>query len=273
MASSLYDDDPAPPYEPSIRSFSTAITTSTRAAPTHTTADTRPAPALSLFHANAAAVDPKTLPAALTSARADRVAELCTEHIDPTLRASAAAGLSTTTLVLVPAPEATARSDLVAADDEALVSEEVIGLPASAHPQLIRLRSTAQGLRFWSQPAAVQELGATLKARLAAGGHRIYAPREVVVVVPPPALASPPAQPKKRGGFFSSRKTEPEPAPPARGMPESGERRIELQDYPLEPGEVKVGVELKEVAVRVETDMGLYDTRSGKAVVVTVELG
>lgn len=41
----------------------------------------------------------------------------------------------------------------------------------------------------------------------------------------------------------------------------------------LRGGEARVHVEVKEVCLRVENEMGLYETRSGIAVVVSVELG
>lgn len=41
----------------------------------------------------------------------------------------------------------------------------------------------------------------------------------------------------------------------------------------LEAGQVSVKVGLREVCMRVETEMGLYETRVGMAVVVDVEMG
>ena len=41
----------------------------------------------------------------------------------------------------------------------------------------------------------------------------------------------------------------------------------------LRGGEARVHVEVKEVCLRVENEMGLYETRSGIAVVMSVELG
>ncbi len=41
----------------------------------------------------------------------------------------------------------------------------------------------------------------------------------------------------------------------------------------VSPGEVDVGVECRDVSLRVENEMGLFETRSGKAVVVRVEVG
>ena len=38
-------------------------------------------------------------------------------------------------------------------------------------------------------------------------------------------------------------------------------------------GDVEVGVEFREICLRVENEMGLFETRAGKAIVVRVEFG
>lgn len=39
------------------------------------------------------------------------------------------------------------------------------------------------------------------------------------------------------------------------------------------PGEVDIGTECREISLRVENEIGLFETRSGLAVIVRVELG
>lgn len=39
------------------------------------------------------------------------------------------------------------------------------------------------------------------------------------------------------------------------------------------PGEVDIGVECREISLRVENEIGLFETRNGKAVIVRVEVG
>jgi hypothetical protein len=41
----------------------------------------------------------------------------------------------------------------------------------------------------------------------------------------------------------------------------------------LTEGEARVTAEIKEVCLRIENEMGLYETRNGRAVIVRVELG
>ncbi len=60
---------------------------------------------------------------------------------------------------------------------------------------------------------------------------------------------------------------------PARiaGSNEANWRSIERT--PLSDGEARVSAEVTEVCLRVENELGLYETRSGKALVVKVEFG
>ena len=267
----MYSEDPVPTYEESVHSYSTAITTSTPA-------DAKPAVASTLSLADPSSAGAPSLNEQLVAARSARISELLAQHIDPSLHASASAGLAQTTLVLIPTPPSTASTgadaDASGDSDELLApaaaTEEVVGLPADAHPQLVRLRDPAHAERFWRQPAAVRALEAGLAARLAAAGHRVYAPQEVAVEAPAPVVAPP----KRKGSWFGPRKGGAKDAPAGgEGAAGAPERRVELRDRPLEPGEVKVAVALRDVAVRAETGMGLYETRSGKAVVVGVEVG
>lgn len=46
-----------------------------------------------------------------------------------------------------------------------------------------------------------------------------------------------------------------------------------IQEKPLMEAEARVGVETREICIRLENEMGLYETRTGKAVVVRVETG
>ena len=48
---------------------------------------------------------------------------------------------------------------------------------------------------------------------------------------------------------------------------------ISAKQKAVGPGEVDIGVECREVSLRVENEIGLFETRSGKAVIVRVEVG
>jgi len=46
-----------------------------------------------------------------------------------------------------------------------------------------------------------------------------------------------------------------------------------LKEKDLVEGEARVGAEIKEICLRIENQIGLYETRTGKALIVRVELG
>ena len=46
-----------------------------------------------------------------------------------------------------------------------------------------------------------------------------------------------------------------------------------LEEKPLAPGEARVSVEIREICLRIENQLGLYETRTGKALVLRVEIG
>ncbi len=46
-----------------------------------------------------------------------------------------------------------------------------------------------------------------------------------------------------------------------------------VEKKPLQTGEASIEIGIKEISLRIENAMGLYETRTGKAVVVKVEVG
>ena len=112
----------------------------------------------------------------------------------------------------------------------------------------------------------VRELESELKARLTASGHRIEEEQQPSPAVPPPIS---PKAPKR--SFFSRRESEktlpvsnPVGSASGWGMPNPAS---------LGAGQVRVKVGLQDVCLRVVSEMGLYETRTGMAVVVGVEIG
>lgn len=48
---------------------------------------------------------------------------------------------------------------------------------------------------------------------------------------------------------------------------------MSIKQKTVGPGEVDIGIECREVSLRVENEIGLFETRSGNAVIVRVEVG
>ena len=46
-----------------------------------------------------------------------------------------------------------------------------------------------------------------------------------------------------------------------------------MAERPLSEGEVRIKVGVQDVCLRTATDMGLYETKTGKAIVIKIDVG
>lgn len=192
---------------------------------------------------------------------------LISTHIHPHLQASAVSGLSKTILVLIPSNISSLQprpfsplnpnsgiNDTGSEAADTFPGESVIGFSSAENLSLVRLHGAENTLEFWRQEAVIRELDSQLKDDLRRGGHRILGD-------------------VKQGG--SSEELQ------GTSMAETLTKKISFRaaewrfakEEALRPGEVSVGVEFKEVCLRVENEMGLFETRGGKAIVIRVEVG
>ncbi|KAL9033414.1 MAG: hypothetical protein Q9180_005958 [Flavoplaca navasiana] len=162
-----------------------------------------------------------------------RVNALISTHILPHIT-----NKPTTTLVLVPfdvTPLFAQSADESSKDATPLAysGEKLVGFDSDEQPLLIRLSDAAGGLEFWRTPAVLRELTSQLNQTVRSMSYWVVPKAESSV-----------------GGEWRS-----------------------ADKMPLANGQARLLVEVKEVCLRIENDMGLYETRSGMAVVVCVELG
>ncbi|KAL8767853.1 MAG: hypothetical protein Q9209_005745 [Squamulea sp. 1 TL-2023] len=162
-----------------------------------------------------------------------RVRILISTHISPHIE-----GDSITTLVVVPSNVSplfapSAPTSLKDTASFAYPGEMLVGFTSHDNPTLIRLSGTENGLEFWRRPSVLHELQVQLRQELVALGY------EIVLE-----------------------------APSASGVEWKSADKVMLRR-----GEARANVEMKEVCLRIENTMGLYETRTGKAIVVRVELG
>lgn len=101
---------------------------------------------------------------------------------------------------------------------------------------MIRLEGQENSLGFWCQPRVVFELEQQLRSQLQREGLRVV-------------------------GCNASQ----------RAVSNVDWRTIERK--PLKTSEASIEVGMQEISLRTENAMGLYETRTGKAVVVKVEFG
>lgn len=161
-----------------------------------------------------------------------RVSTLISTNILPHLKDS-----STTTLVLVPFDvtplfACPATEHCKEATAFAYPGEKLVGFDSDEHPLLIRLSDAEGGLHFWRTAAVLRELTAQLCREVSSRGYHIVT-----------------GERSPMGLEWHS-----------------------MHQTALTSGEARLHAEVREVCLRIENAMGLYETRSGIAVVVKVEL-
>ena len=173
----------------------------------------------------------------LATARAALVSSLVGTRIRPHLQTAALSGLSSTTLIMVPSNVSALQPSPGSNKDSTSTfpGEKVVSLPSSENPTVIRLGEQENSLEFLRQPAVLQTMTDQLCRYLDGEGYQKIA--------------------VELGKVWSH----------AGGLLLVSEQEAEGADAALR-------VEVKTVSLRVESDMGLYETRSGKCLIVKLEV-
>ena len=212
-----------------------------------------------------------TLSQHLTEARTVRINRVITDQILPQFQTAVVAGLSKTTLVLLPSADQESQSDPDKISKPS--APEVLGFPSADNVTANRLLGTENTLEFWRQPTVARELENMLKSRLQASGHRIWAPASQAMNSTNIGRSSP-TEAKKSGPFSRRKQSESQrDVPTSRTTGSMESSWTSPRTEPLRPGEIRVEAQLKDIPIRVVTDMGLYDTQTGSGVIVKMEIG
>ena len=188
---------------------------------------------------------PSYLPQNIAAARAAVISSLLVNYITPHLYDSALAGLASTTLILIPSnvsslQESSKTGSKVSSDSDAGPPKDtIVGFASAENLTMIRLHGQENSIEFWRQLTVIQELGQQLRTHLLNSGHRVVGDNETSIQGSNPAMAD------------------------WRTVP----------NLVLEKEDVRTRVWIMEICLRVENDMGLYETRTGKAVIVKVDVG
>lgn len=184
---------------------------------------------------------PTNLRQNIAAARTALIKSLLTTHIIPHLHGSALTGLSTTTLLLIPSNVSSlhpsSQTGSKGASEDGFPGETIVGFPTVDNLTMVRLHGQQNSIEFWRQLAVVQELGQQLRTHLQNSGYQVIRDNETRLY----------------------------------GSNSGSTDWRTVQKEALGDGEVRVGVDLTEICLRVENDMGLYETRTGKAVKVDVD--
>lgn len=198
-----------------------------------------------------------SLPRNITQARTAFISDLINTQIIPHLHSNALSGLANTTLLIIPSSVSSLRLSQSSTRQEkpgldaGFPNETIVGFSSAENLTLIRLQGQENNLSFWVQQAVISELWQQLCSQLQNEGYRIARGCQHSLLEEPNA---------KESGSISPTTTS------------KGDWRT-AQKMRLQAGEANVEVGVQEICLRVENLMGLYETKTGKALVVKVEIG
>ena len=203
------------------------------------------------YSENLSYTSPTSLPQNLASVRIARICSLLETHIKPHLLDTTLAGLSCSTLVLIPSdvPSLTPSLNCDSKDglgqQASFPGEKIAGFTDVGSVTLIRLHGQENSFEFWRQLPVIKELERTLQTQL----EREHDMSGVEGPVQP-------AVPESKGWFRKK----------SSSFPQQKTEKVKAS----ENSKVKSNVELQNVSLRTENAMGLYETKTGKAIVVKV---
>lgn len=216
------------------------------------------------------------LPSHLTETRTQRINAVLSTYIDPLLTSQGASGLYKTTFVLVPSNDPTLQPQSCSYSTPK--EPEIVGFPSDETVKIVRLKGEENNLEFWRQPPVVAEFESALKARLAASGHRF----EESAGGPGPRAAADPSQQetdkKPESKSFWGKSKDKEKSYAFIVDRKLGWRAEEPLPDDTPKGKVPTGlvratVRWKPVSARVENEMGLYETKNGTGLCISIEVG
>ncbi|EEP75991.1 predicted protein [Uncinocarpus reesii 1704] len=211
-----------------------------------------------------------SLPNQLANTRTQRIDAILSTYVDPLLLSQGAAGLYKTTFILVPSTVSTLQDAVSNAYTE-IPEPQIVGFPTNEVVKLIRLSGQEYAMEFWRQPAVVTELESSMKARLVSSGHRLCEPDDPRTPEPPPVV-----QETKKVGFWDKirgKAIHDDEIQDRKLGWRAQEPQTEHSPGKIPTGLVQVSVQWKEVALRIANEMGLYESRRGPALCLTVEVG
>ena len=194
------------------------------------------------------------LPRNFNEARTVLISNLIDTHISTHLHSNALSGLSNTILLIVPAnvsslqPSHSSTADDKPTSNASTHAETIVGFASAENPTLIRLQGQENSLGFWCQPAVICELQQRLGSQLKSEGYEVADSNEGSV--PDTKAPGSTSQPTRSAADWRT-----------------------TQRKRLRNGEARVEVGMQDISLRSENAMGLFETKTGTAMVVKVEFG
>jgi hypothetical protein len=215
----------------------------------------------------------------LDDTRVQRVQHILSTYVDPLIAAQGASGLYKTIFVLIPSNVAALQTDTKDASYSQPKEPEVVGFSSNDVVKLVRLAGEEHTMEFWQQPTAMEELATSLRMRMKASGHRMEDQPDLSSTVSIAAPTEPTSSAKKsfwskpkRKGFFET--TVPSEAVVTdQKLGWRGKDEEHNSNKPLARGVVRVRVDWKEICLRMENELGLYENHKGPGIYLSVEVG
>ncbi|PGH23697.1 hypothetical protein AJ80_02303 [Polytolypa hystricis UAMH7299] len=231
------------------------------------------------------------LPLQLSNTRTSRIESILSTYVDPLLLSQGSSGIYKTTFILIPS-SVSSLQDAVSNAYTTPQEPQVVGFPSDEVVKVVRLKGEENAMEFWRQRAVVAELESSMKARLVASGHRLHETllaadgttmsqtitTEEELAAPAPAA---PVKAKPKMSLWGRAKAK-YMLPPTddeiedRGLGwRAANQHPPAQDAPgkVPTGLVKVSILWKEVCLRIANEMGLYESKRGPGLCLSVEVG
>ncbi|RWQ95890.1 hypothetical protein C8Q69DRAFT_271006 [Paecilomyces variotii] len=212
----------------------------------------------------------------LAETRARRIEDMLETYVNPLVFSLGQTGLYKTTFLLVPSNVTVLQTNRMSTETE------IIGFPAGCPASLIWLIGEEHTLEFWRQPAVMKELESCLKQHLIGTGHSLEGTMDEAstrITERPEDDNNMQISTAAKKSFWGKTNTR-SISRKDHGDAETIHSRPELRcqnagylDSAVPPGKVRVQVQLKDICLRVQTEMGLYDTRKGPALCLSIEVG
>jgi hypothetical protein len=216
--------------------------------------------------------DRPALHAQLSETRTRRIQNVLATHIEPLLYSHFLDGIDRRGFIIIPADILTQQPHLAAQD--------IVNLPNAGNFTLLRLHGDENSAAFWQQASVLEELESSIRACLASSGYKVEGTTAALLTKPQPPQPTPASDQTQHQASPSWWKRQFGTPGPLHDPTATTKYRLgwrgEEEDLPrrrLAQDEVRVSVRVREVSFRVETEMGLLDSVTGKALWLELEVG
>lgn len=222
----------------------------------------------------------------LSIVRGQRIRSLLDTYIQPLLAEQSLLGIHKCIFILIPSDvtalhgassDSGSKSSAFGGSESHAVNaaDKITGVPTDGSKRLVQLTGEENQIDFWRQAIVIDELRSELRARLLVEGAERAAQIESSSSVAAPHVEAEPSRKRPFSRFRSGRSGKSTHDPDTWQPMRLGGWGSQCGNGTKAPqqSQVRVDVSMNEVGVRGTTDFGLLETRTGNAIIITVEVG